>query len=448
MKEKLTRNLGMKILSLILALIVWLVVVNIDNPTTTRLFRDIDVEIQHEDAINSLNKVYEIIEGSTVDVTVKGKRSVLDNMKDTDIKAAADLSNLSYTNAVPIVVTCSKSVDSLSLGRISTLKVNLEDVATKQLKVTIVPKGSEEAGYFIGTIKAKPNIIQVTGAESLIARIDQVRVDIDISNVSEDFHAEGEPKAYDADGRSIGSSNLSFSTNKIELIATVLKTKTVNIDITTEGIPLEGYQFAGIDYEPKKITIAGESSALKDVNSIPISMDIGNAFLNIEEEIDLTEYIPAGVSIAEDSKTVIVNIAIEKLQEKNIDFNTNDIEIKNLPTGVTFSFDEQDELSVAVLGLSDKLSDVTKESLNPYINLLDLGLGTHEVEVMFSVEKGVKIKKKLILSITLKDVNDTTTTDNSQTPEGEKAIEDEKTLEDEATPEDTDNLEDDNDTLN
>lgn len=417
MKEKLTKNLGMKILSLILATLLWIVIVNIDDPTTTRTFRDIVVEIQHEESIKSLDKVYEVLEGNTVDVTVKAKRSVLDTIKISDIKAAADLSNLSYTNAVPITVTCSKPVEQLTLGKVSTLKVALEDIDTKQFKITIVPKGTEEEGYLIGTIKAKPNIIQVSGAKSQIARIDQIRVDIDISNASENFTAKGEPKAYDADGRSIDSSKLIFSNNNISLSASVLKTKSINLNIEAKGEPLTGYRFVDIEYEPKEITIAGASNLLKNINSIPIEVDINNAFINIEEEIDLTQYIPEGTLLAEDSKSIMIKVTIEKLQEKNIPFNTDDIEIKNLPSGATFNFNEVKELSIKVTGLAKDLKNVTIESLNPYINLKDLDLDTHEVELNVEVIEGIQVLDIPTLSISLKGAVETTLENEEEIPE-------------------------------
>lgn len=408
MKEKLTKNLGMKILSLILATLLWIVIVNIDDPTTTRTFRDIVVDIQHEESIKSLNKVYEVLEGNTVDVTVKAKRSVLDTIRVTDIKAVADLSNLSYTYAVPITVSCAKPVEQLTLGKVSTLKVALEDIDTKQFKITIVPKGTEEEGYLIGTIKAKPNIIQVSGAKSQIARIDQIRVDIDVSNASEDFTAKGEPKAYDADGRSIDSSKLTFSNNNIQLSATILKTKTIRLDIKGKGTPLAGYQLVDIEYEPKEVTIAGPSSLLKNINSIPIEVDVENAFVNIEEEIDLSQYIPEGTLLAEDSKSIMIKATIEKLQEKNIPFNTNDIEIKNLPSGATFNFNDDQELVIKLAGLSKDLKDVTIESLNPYIDLKGLDLDVHEVDLQVESLEGIQILDIPTLSISLKSANETT----------------------------------------
>lgn len=407
MKEKLTKNLGMKILSLILATLLWIVIVNIDDPISTRPY-DIVVEIQHEEAIKSLGKVYEVTEGSIVNVTVKAKRSVLDTIKVSDIKAVADLSNLSYTNAVPITVSCTKPVEQLTLGKVSTLKVALEDIDTKQFRITIVPKGTEEEGYLIGSIKAKPNIIQVSGAKSQIARIDQIKVDIDVSNASEDFTTKGEPKAYDADGRSIDSSKLTFSNNNISVSATVLKTKTISLNIEAKGDPLSGYQFVDIEYEPKEITIAGASNILKDIYSIPIEVDINNAFINIEEEIDLTQYIPEGTILAEDSKSIMIKVTIEKLQDKIISFNTDDIEIKNLPSGATFNFNDDIEFNIKITGLAKDIKKVTIDSLNPSIDLKGLDLDTHQVELNVENLVGIQLLDIPTLSISLKGAEETT----------------------------------------
>lgn len=404
MKKKLTNNIGMKILSLVIAALLWLIIINIDDPIETTTKRDIVVEIVNEESIKSLDKVYEVIEGSTVDVTLRGKKSVLDTVKISDIRAVADLSNLSYTNAVPIIATCSKPVD-ITLGKVNTLKVSLEDLVTKQFKITIAQKGTEEEGFYIGSIKAKPNIIQVSGAKSIIEKIDQVRVEMDVSNASEDFSAQGEPRAYDSNGKYIASEKLTFSSNNISLSASILKTKTIHLSLETEGEPLEGYGLAGIEYEPKTITIAGDSSALQKVSTIPIVVDINNAYINVEEEIDLNDYLPEGIRLAGDSDTIMVNAKIETLREKSIPFKSNNIEIKNLPAGATFNYNEGDELYIIVSGLGDNLKNIDIASLNPTIDLTGLEIGSHELEVELSIPEGVTIVEKPVLSITLTGVN-------------------------------------------
>ena len=102
-KQILFHNLSIKLLSIIVAAIVWLLIMNIDDPYKTKSFV-VPVQTTNEEALHSVNKVYEVVEGNTANVSVRGKRSVVDNLEADDISATADLSELSSVNAVAIQV--------------------------------------------------------------------------------------------------------------------------------------------------------------------------------------------------------------------------------------------------------------------------------------------------------------------------------------------------------
>ena len=153
-------NIGIKLCSFILAIVVWAIIINIDDPYKTRTF-SVDVETVNESALQSVNKVYEIIEGNTASVKVKGKKSIVDKLDSTDIRATADLSNLSAVNAVPIVPALRKLTSSeVTLECTQVLKVSLENRASKQVKVNVITQGTPEEGFTIGECSAKPNMIE------------------------------------------------------------------------------------------------------------------------------------------------------------------------------------------------------------------------------------------------------------------------------------------------
>lgn len=285
MKRKWTKNLGLKILSLGLAALIWFIIVNIDDPAIIRTFR-LSVEKRNEDVIASQGMCYEVLEGDAVTITVKGKRSVVESLTTSDFSAYADLSKLSRWNAVPIKVELTKylaesDTPSITLGSVDTLIVSLEETETKQFKVNVVKKGTVEEGYCIGDLKTKPNIIQVTGAKSQISKIDEVRVEIDVSNASEDFTTSGVPKVYDVDGKEINSSKMTFSTAEVKVVGTLLNTKMIPVDIEIQGNPLYGYSYSSTEYEPKSVTIAGEMNALNEVSKIVIPIDITGQYLSL-----------------------------------------------------------------------------------------------------------------------------------------------------------------------
>ena len=104
-KRRIPSNPGLMILSFVLALVLWLVVANIENPVTTKVFRDVEVTITNENAIKEINKVYEVSSGDKATFAVKGRRSVLDNLTAKDFKVVADLSHMSEVYSVPVQVT-------------------------------------------------------------------------------------------------------------------------------------------------------------------------------------------------------------------------------------------------------------------------------------------------------------------------------------------------------
>lgn len=404
MKEKLTNNLGMKILSFAIALISWIIIVNIDDPVITRTFPGISVDIIHEEAINSLNQVYEIVEGDVVNIAVKGKKSIVDSLNTSDFRAEADLNKLSSVNAVPIQPYIVKHIDGdveLSLGKVDTLRVSLEEVAEKQFQVTVDKKGNVQDGYSIGDIRVKPNLIKVSGAKSQISRITQVKVELDVSNASDPIDTDLEPKVYDSNGYLIDSSNMKFSSPKVRVSAELLNTKTIPLLIDTTGEPASGFKFVNIEYEPKKVTIAGKLKDLEDVKYIAIKLDISNANENIEEEVNLSDYIPKDIKIAEKNTTAMVKIAIAKLATTKITFGLDDLEVKNIPSNMTFSYKSLVHLSVDIQGVSDELAKIAIGDLHPYIDLSGLSKGTHNVRVQFVSNKKVKVLSSLTIQIQL-----------------------------------------------
>ena len=109
MKQVLTRNVGLKILSLFLAVLLWVIIMNIDDPYITKTIDDIPVNILNENAVEENNKMYEIDSGDTATIKVKGKRSIIDGLKADDFKAIADFKQMSMTYAVPIQISVKES---------------------------------------------------------------------------------------------------------------------------------------------------------------------------------------------------------------------------------------------------------------------------------------------------------------------------------------------------
>ena len=276
MKKKLTSKLMLKIVSVIVAFLFWLVIINITDPTTSKTFYDIPVQILNENVITSANQVYDIVDGDTVKVTVKGKRSFVETLKESDFTATADLSELSKVNAVSINVKLNKeSTSSVDVDwNNAVLKVALEKRITKSFKVEVDYEGELSENYVLGEMTAKPNMIEVSCGESKFKKIDHVGVMVSLKGQSEDFDSEYSPVLYDANGDALNDANVSFSNDTIKVSTQVLSTKEIPVYVETEGAPASGYRLVQTDYKPESIQVSGTKEALEKEVSIKVPISI------------------------------------------------------------------------------------------------------------------------------------------------------------------------------
>ena len=287
MKEKLTRNVGLKVLSVLLAALLWLVITNVDDPYETKKFNNVDVQILNEDLVTSNGKVYTPVEGETIDFTVSARRSIKDELTKDDFEVTADFAHLSEQNVVYIQIECKKYGDRVIItdGKYQPFKITIEDLVHETFKVNIRVSGEVAKGYYVGEKTATPNIITVSGPQSKIESIEEVVVDVDVSGKSISFQKDATPKVYDADGNLLDSSKFTFSENNITVNLELYKTKEINLQFTVSGKPAYGYSCVWVEYEPKTITVAGKDEELdKITNYLSITESIIGKTESVSEE--------------------------------------------------------------------------------------------------------------------------------------------------------------------
>lgn len=384
MRDKLTRNIGVKILSVVIAVLMWLVITNVNDPVQTKIFNDVPVIIKNEDLIKTENQSYDIIEGETVDFKVAARRSIIENLTASDFNVVADFAHLSSVNSVNITITPKRYKDDIEIvdkGEVQHMIISIEKLSSKQIKVNIVEKGKVAEGYYIGTKKASPVMIEVSGPESKVDKIKQVIVEANVEGASKTIYRLLEPIALDEDGNIIDSNRLSFSQNRVEVEIQLYQIKEIPLKITATGQPAEGYVMTGMEYQPKTIEIAAEDSKLRNINVLEVTRDITGATGDIEEFIELREWLDWGVLLVGEDTTASLKIRIEKLETKEVSIWPNDIELKNMSEDLRVEYITRGPIKVNLLGPPSELVTINRNNLKAYINLLGYSSGTYYLDI-------------------------------------------------------------------
>lgn len=398
MKEKLTRNIGIKILSVIFAAILWLTITNIDDPVRYEIFRNVPVTIKNEGIINTEDQSYVITEGETVDFKVAARRSIIENLSWSDFEVTADFAYLSQVNSVGITITpperYKNDIEIVDRGDVQNLTISIEELSEVELKINVVEKGKVSEGYYLGPESATPNIIRISGPKSKIEQIKQVIVEVDVEGASSNIRRLAEPIALDEEGNAIDHTRLSFSQKFFEVGFELYQIKEIPLNIETTGIPAEGYIMTGVEYQPKTIEIAAKNSILEDIDKLEASLDITDASESIEEFIDLQKWLEEGVYIVAEDTTASVNVTIEKLETKELSIWPNDIELKNKSQSVEAVYITKGPIKVNIQGPASEIEPITRNNLKPFINLLGYSTGTYYLNLETDIPGNISLDDK------------------------------------------------------
>ena len=334
-KNKLLDNLGLKILALLCSFVIWFVVMNLEDGVVTKTIYDIPVNIINGDTITQNGKLYNVTEGETVDVIVKGPRSTVENLEATSFEATADISHLSVTNSTTIKVSLNNTVSVTRAKKVSITPVNqyvilsIEEEVEKSIPVRVITTGSASDGYAIGNVVPTPNMITVSGPESVLSNIVEARAVVDVSGAYEDVERVVRVGCIDGYGAAVEKDNVFLSANDVTVSIPVYGTKEVPINITTAGKVHDGYDIRSINFEPSTVVIAGEKEVLDTIESIDVKdVVVTDATSNIEKNIDIVEYLPGDVFVADSvGNEIAVSVEVAETVELEKTLNTGDIRI-------------------------------------------------------------------------------------------------------------------------
>ena len=375
--SKIFNNIGLKIMAVIFSVLLWLVSVNINDPVDTEVYRNIPVELENTSLLTDEGMTYQVLDDTDrVTVTVRASRSVLENINASDVTATADFSELSFTNTVPIRLSLSRSLGSQIeiSGNIDMVRLEVEERQEKQLVIEIEQVGTPADGYIVSNVLTTDgNALRISGPESLVSQVDRAVVEANVEGLTESINITEPIRLYDADGNEITSSRLTKSVSTSNVSISILQTKEIPVTASASGEPAAGYAATGlVTCAPDRITVAGRSSALANLNEIVIpadELDLTGATEDVVELVDIREYLPDGVSLTNTSEDgfngrVAVTAGVEPLVDRTGQLSQSRIQILNVPEGYQVTLDSQESVSIRLRGLQANLDAVDATQLS------------------------------------------------------------------------------------
>ncbi len=417
MKNKLTSNLGWKLVSLIVSIILWLVVTTVSNPAVTQAYYNVPVKLVNTEKITDAGRVFEVLEGTNVipKVTVKAPHSVISELKSENIVATADVNDISSLDTISINLHTSIYQDQITSikGSIDTVKLDIQNKKTKTLAITADVGGNLPDGYMIGDFNMDQNLVRITGPETVIDSVTSARVSVDVSGFNTDIATNAEVKLYDSEEKPISDESITQNVRTVEVDVTILQSKEVPLVVQTFGDPAPGYCATGVIEKSKEtVVVLGEEKTLEPITQIEIpkeTVNITDQKENYVVSLNLKNYLPDGVTLVSPNDAMVdVTVYIEPESTKHVGLENGDVEIVNVPEGYKATIGMNDGTMVDLVGLSVNLSTVTKSSMNPIVDLEqwknEMGFdeikeGFYSAKVIFTLPNSVRVVDPIVVTL-------------------------------------------------
>jgi len=411
-KEKLLNNLSLKILSAVCAIIIWIIIVNVYDPSTSVTVSGVEVQLVNTESLTEKEYAYEVVDGSKISVYISGPRSIVTDIKAKDIVATADLSNVTvFSDYVDIDVKVVKdgvSASSIEIApKTTAIRLKIENRVTKTFNIDTELVGTPADGYVIGGQQISPSSVKVTGTSSVVDSISSVKVLYDVSGATMNISDAAPIKLYDSQGTEIVDDRIELSKTAVDIKVNVLMTKTVPVTYKTKGTPADGYGVSGIDQAVTEAVIAGTEDALRDVNSIDVpdsAIDVSGLNADKIFHVRLSSYLPGNITVMSEG-VVNVTVRIYPVSEREISVPVTGIVLSNLPQGYNISFGDVTAVNITVTGEQSVLTALTVTGIIPTIDLSGIKEGDNTLRLKVTLPANCTLKQNYTVNVTAESVN-------------------------------------------
>lgn len=421
MKKSLMNKFTLKILSLAIAVLIWLIVRNVQDPVIVQTFYDIPVTLVNESYLSNNMKIPLLIDGDdTVKVRIKAEESVIKELKKEDIVAQADMTQI-YMDAtpkmVPVEVTCKGIADDNITVTPRNIQVDIENQTSVEKTIAVnTGDTTPDKDYEVGSLQANPEKVTISGPESIINKIGKVVAKIDVTGMKEsNVELDSELKIYDKNQDELSEKQLSYlnlagvQDNKIKIQAQFWKVqKNVKIGSEYSGSPQYGYEVDSVSVVPETLSLAGTDEALQKLAvegntlTIPASyIDVSGKDSDFDVKVDISELLPENMKLARDiNSTVIATVKILPYNSRDYEVSPTQIKVENKPENMNYKF-EPDKIVARIKAKEEDLDNLKTDDIQMKIDLKDAKAGENTLPVTVTLPEGYELVEDITVKVAL-----------------------------------------------
>lgn len=295
-------NLPAKILSVLAAAVLWVFVMNDQNPSINSNFT-VPVRM-----VNVPDDYVVTASEQEVRLKVRAPRSLLASYNVEDFDAYVDLSGIEEgTSTLKIITVVPSGFELLDMSD-ENVNVTLEEMITKYVNVSINTTGAVAQNMVVTSVAPDILTMQVKGPRSIVGKVANLTGWINLTEHTDDFRTTTEITPLDSDGNIVDGVKVEKRNVGVAVdLSKIQQKKMVSLHPVAMGELPSGLVLDGVKVEPSKVEISGEEksiSTIETLNTVPVDL----SKINESTVLDVELKLPDGISVADKSVKVSINV--------------------------------------------------------------------------------------------------------------------------------------------
>lgn len=362
------------LLSLIIALGLWIYVSTVVTTTIDATYYNLEVALQGESVLGDRNLMLISVENNEVDLTIHGSRQNVGKIKASDLQLVADLTNIysAGTYNLTYAITYPGDVPSGSVSELSKspdrVTVVVAERTRKEVPVEITYNGFAADGYIMdpSAVELSNTYVTVSGPKEVVDLIDHASITLDCENATETIVTSQRYVLRDAENEPVDASLITVDVEQVQVTVPVSMLKTIPVKLTIVPGGGAAEETSEILIDPAELSISGDAAILSNLNELVLgTVDLGE----ITDESWTKTYdivLPEGVENRSGITTATVTISFPRLATR--EFTITAIQYVNQPDNMKVQMLTK-QLTITVRGLKEEVAALTPADIVAQVDL-------------------------------------------------------------------------------
>ena len=386
----LSHNLGLKVLSLVMAVLLWNYVVSSNTSITrTKTLTGLTGYISGQTNLSTyglamLDNPAEKLGNISVQIEVPQAEYAYPSSD--NVQVTLDLTSVRAAGTREVRLKASTSYGRVVRIIPDTITLTFEALDSRQIPINAQIGGTPSDDYWYNIVRCNPSTLTVSGAASVVQDIARANVVVDVTGADSSFIAPVKYVLLDENGEEITQPMLNRSSSSISVSVDVYPMR--EIPIATDpakvltGQPAQGYVVESVTVQPQMIAVAADAELLESIEEMqiePISIEGASQSFSTRAGVST---LSGFKSVSADEVYVTVTIAEESVGAWIEDVNVSFI---NKDENLTLDSEAQ-TVRVYVTGPRSAVEALKQEGFTGTIDLSGYGAGAYDLAITFPTD--------------------------------------------------------------